>query len=120
MRALDSPAVCPGCGGPGPGAAEAFLAACQRHGTAEEIARQALEDLDRFRGRYGYCKAHAADVAALAWQEAYLKARHPLAFWVGCLNHHTEANYPRRVYIEAAKRAGLARAADPPSAATRR
>ena len=69
---------------------------------------KSLEDLERFRGSYGFCKAHAAGFAALAWQEAYLKARHPLAFWVACLNHHTEGNYPRRVYVEAAKRDGLA------------
>src|SRR5262249_41563806 len=45
--------------------------------------------------------------ALLAWQECALKAHCPLAFWTAVLNQHT-GPYPRRGYVEAAKRAGLA------------
>jgi DNA polymerase III alpha subunit len=75
---------------------------------AERI-RQPLEELwgqlAKF-NRYSFCKSHAVSYGLIAWQAAWLKAHHPLAFWVSVLNNNMGA-YPRRVYIEAIKRAGL-------------
>ena len=56
--------------------------------------------------RYSFCKSHAVSYGLIAWQAAYLKAHHPLAFWTAALNNNQGA-YPRRVYVEAIKRAGI-------------
>jgi DNA polymerase-3 subunit alpha len=45
-------------------------------------------------------------VANVCWQEAQLKAKYPLPFWTAVLNNH-EGAYPKRVHVEAAKRAGV-------------
>ncbi|MFO0843752.1 MAG: hypothetical protein U0797_15385 [Gemmataceae bacterium] len=55
---------------------------------------------------YSFCKSHAVSYGLIAWQAAYLKAHHPVAFWAAALNNNMSA-YPRRVYVEAVKRAGL-------------
>ena len=41
-----------------------------------------------------------------AWQAAALKAHQPLPFWTAALNNN-QGMYPRRVYVEAIKRAGI-------------
>jgi DNA-directed DNA polymerase III PolC len=87
-------------------AATAFLALCEKAGVARTAADLVLGQLLKFQG-YSFCKAHAVSVASVAWQECHTKARHPLAFWTAVLNNHQGA-YPRRVHVEAAKRAGLA------------
>jgi DNA polymerase III alpha subunit len=93
-------------GNTAPDATLAFVAACERHSITRAVAEQAGSLLRRFE-RYTFCKAHAISYGHIAWQEASLKARHPLAFWVAALNNHQGA-YPRRVHVEAAKRSGLA------------
>jgi DNA-directed DNA polymerase III PolC len=72
-----------------------------RRATLEEIWLQ----LSKFH-RYAFCKSHAVSYGLLAWNAAYLKAHQPLAFWPAALNNN-QGTYPRRVYIEAIKRAGL-------------
>jgi DNA polymerase III alpha subunit len=81
------------------------LLTCEGRGVSKPAAEQALAQIGRFRN-YGFCKAHAVSYALVAWQEAYLAAHHPTAFWTAVLNNH-EGAYPRRVYVEAIKRAGL-------------
>src|SRR5262249_44425636 len=53
------------------------------------------------------CKSHAVSYGLIAWKAAYLKAHYPLPFWTAALNNN-QGMYPRRAYIEAVKRAGLA------------
>jgi DNA polymerase III alpha subunit len=84
----------------------AFLAACEANGVPRPAAEQVLRLILPFTG-YAFCKSHAVSVALIAWQECYLKAHQPAAFWAAALNHH-EGGYPRRTYVEDAKRAGLA------------
>src|SRR5262249_9403636 len=55
---------------------------------------------------YSFCKSHAVSYGLIAWDAAYLKAHSPAAFWAAALNNNQGA-YPRRVYVEAAKRAGI-------------
>jgi DNA polymerase-3 subunit alpha len=83
----------------------AFLGLCERNGVPREAAELVLGQIARF-AAYSFCKAHAVGVANVCWQEAQLKARHPLAFWTAVLNNH-EGSYPKRVHVEAAKRAGV-------------
>ncbi|HEY7530971.1 MAG TPA: DNA polymerase III subunit alpha [Gemmatimonadota bacterium] len=63
------------------------------------------EQMKQFMG-YAFCKAHAATYGVLAYQATYLKAHHPLEFYVAVLNNH-QGMYPRRAHVEEAKRTGL-------------
>jgi DNA polymerase III alpha subunit len=82
-----------------------FLAACERNGVPKSAVEVVAADLQKFE-LYSFCKAHATSVGLIAWQEAFLKARHPVAFWCAALYNH-QGIYPRRVHVEAAKRSGL-------------
>jgi DNA-directed DNA polymerase III PolC len=86
-------------------AGEIFLGLCEKNEVPRAAAQLVLGQIGRFR-EYSFCKAHAVSYALIAWQESYLKAHCPLAFWTAALNNH-QGNYPRRVYTEAAKRSGL-------------
>jgi DNA polymerase III alpha subunit len=86
-------------------AAATFVALAEKVGVGRAGAELVLAQLMKFRG-YSFCKAHALATAQIAWQECRLKARSPLAFWTAVLNNH-QGGYPRRVHVEAAKRAGL-------------
>jgi DNA polymerase III alpha subunit len=84
---------------------EEFAEACARRGVPRAVAEEQWRRLCRFRG-YSFCKSHAVSYGLIAWEAAYLKAHHPLAFWTAALNNN-QGVYPRRVYVEAVKRAGL-------------
>jgi len=84
---------------------EEFLSLCERNGVDKKIAADLWVQMAKFNA-YSFCRAHAASYARLAWANAYMKAHHPAEFWVAALNNN-EGLYPRWVYIEEAKRAGL-------------
>jgi DNA-directed DNA polymerase III PolC len=83
-----------------------FVALCVRRGVPAAALTELWQQLAKF-NRYSFCKSHAVSYGLIAWQAAYLKAHHPLAFWTAALNNNMGA-YSRRVYVEAIKRAGLA------------
>jgi len=85
--------------------AEEFHEACAARGIPRAMALEQWTQLDRFK-YYTFCKSHAVSYGLIAWQSAYLKAHHPLCFWTAALNNN-QGVYPRRVYIEAIKRAGI-------------
>ena len=70
-----------------------------------EAVTELWRELAKF-NRYTFCRSHAVSYGLIAWQAAYLKAHHPLAFWTAALNN-AQGSYPRRVYIEAIRRAGI-------------
>jgi DNA polymerase III alpha subunit len=72
-----------------------------RDASAAEILRRLAQLEDRCPAR-----SRVAADACVAGRLAALKARHPVAFWTACLNH-LGSDYPPRVYVEGAKRAGL-------------
>jgi DNA-directed DNA polymerase III PolC len=82
-----------------------FADACGRRGVPRAVAEEQWRNLTRFR-HYTFCKSHAVSYGLIAWRASYLKAHHPLAFWTAALNNN-QGLYPRRVYVEAIKRAGL-------------
>jgi DNA-directed DNA polymerase III PolC len=84
---------------------ENFAGACARRGIPRVVAEEQWRNLTRFR-HYTFCKSHAVSYGLIAWRAASLKAHHPLAFWTAALNNN-QGLYPRRVYAEAVKRAGL-------------
>jgi DNA-directed DNA polymerase III PolC len=85
--------------------AEEFRQGCQRRGIPEATIAEQWLLLTHFR-RYTFCKSHAVSYALLAWRCAYAKVHRPPAFWAAVLNNN-QGVYPRRVYVEALKRAGL-------------
>jgi DNA-directed DNA polymerase III PolC len=83
----------------------AFLTACERNGIARSVAEEIWVNLAKFNS-YSFCRSHAVSYGMIAWQAAFLKAHFPLVFWTAALNNN-QGMYPRRVYVEAAKRAGI-------------
>jgi DNA-directed DNA polymerase III PolC len=83
----------------------AFLTACERNGIARPVAEEIWVNLAKFNS-YSFCRSHAVSYGMIAWQAAYLKAHFPLIFWTAALNNN-QGMYPRRVYVEAAKRASI-------------
>jgi DNA-directed DNA polymerase III PolC len=83
-----------------------FLTACARRGVPRGAAEEVWVQLAKF-NQYSFCKSHAVSYALIAWEAVRLKAHAPLYFWTAALNNN-QGMYPRRVYVEAARRAGLA------------
>jgi DNA-directed DNA polymerase III PolC len=82
-----------------------FLGLCARQGIPAEAVAELWRQLAKF-NRYSFCKSHAVSYGLIAWEAAWFKAHHPVAFWTAALNNNQGA-YPRRVYVEAIKRAGI-------------
>ncbi len=82
-----------------------FLEACSAQNVPGALAAEQWVQLTKFR-HYTFCKSHAVSYGLLAWLGAYFKRHHPLCFWTAVLNNN-QGSYPRRVYVEAIKRAGI-------------
>lgn len=82
-----------------------FLAACRRNGITDALAGDFWVQLAKF-NHYSFCKSHAVSYGLIAWRAAWLKVHQPLLFWTAALNNN-QGMYPRRVYTEAIKRAGI-------------
>jgi len=73
-----------------------FIAGAVERGLDESLATTIFEQVAKF-ASYGFNKSHAAAYALLAYQTAYLKANHPLAFFAAAMtmdrgNHARLAN----------------------------
>ena len=55
---------------------------------------------------YGFCRAHAAAFALIAYQSAYLKAHYPAEFFAGVLTH-MPGFYPAHTLLDEARRCGV-------------
>jgi DNA polymerase III alpha subunit len=77
-----------------------------RHGTDREVAKDLWIQMAKFT-EFSFCRAHAASYAVLAWASVWLAAHHPIAHWVAALNNN-QGLYDARVYLEQAKREGIA------------
>lgn len=86
-------------------AGRAFGAACRAAGAPLELARGLWRQMAKFTG-YVFCMGHAASYARLAWAAAWMKAHHPVAFWVAALNNN-QGMYEKRVYLAEAARGGI-------------
>jgi DNA-directed DNA polymerase III PolC len=82
-----------------------FFALCRSQGIAAGALHELWPQLAKF-NYYAFCKSHAVSYGLLAWEAASLKVHHPVAFWTAALNNN-QGCYPRRVYVEAIKRAGI-------------
>ncbi|MBM3318176.1 MAG: hypothetical protein FJY75_10050, partial [Candidatus Eisenbacteria bacterium] len=86
--------------------AAGFQEAARRNGIDAAAAERLWGEIVRF-SAYAFCKAHAAGYGAIAYRTAWLKARHPGPFFAALLNHQ-RGMYPTRVYVDEARRHGLA------------
>ncbi len=80
--------------------------AYQRQSISPKIAEHIWELMAAFAG-YGFPKAHAASYAQIAWRAAWCKAHYPAIFMAAVLANWG-GYYSQRVYLNEARRLGLA------------
>ena len=85
---------------------DSFLEGCRGRGVDEGVGMMLWEQVASF-AAYGFCKAHAASFAAITFQSAWLKAHHPLEFFLGLLNAGHVGGYCARTLLNEARRWGL-------------
>lgn len=84
-----------------------FVQGSLRQGYSEEVANRVYDLIVRF-ADYGFCRAHAAAYAVLAFQTAYLKAHYPVAFMASMLTAVIGNQRKTAEYIEDCRRMGIA------------
>ncbi|MDE3135335.1 MAG: DNA polymerase III subunit alpha [Acidobacteriota bacterium] len=82
-----------------------FLKAAARLGLAGEKLEDVWQMVEKFAG-FGFCKAHAATYADLAYRIAYLKAHYPAEF-LAAMCSSGAGFYHVSAYVEEAKRWGI-------------
>ncbi|MHB9038326.1 MAG: helix-hairpin-helix domain-containing protein, partial [Armatimonadota bacterium] len=85
---------------------EGFVQSASERGIDADIAEEVFSRLRAF-AAYGFCKAHAASFAKIAYQTTYLKAHYPAEFFTGILNNQPMGFYPANVIFEEARRLGI-------------
>lgn len=85
---------------------EVFIQGAIANGVERDIADKVFSQLRAF-AAYGFCKAHAASFAKIAYQTAYLKAHYPAEFFAGILSNEPMGFYPANVILEEARRLGI-------------
>jgi DNA polymerase III subunit alpha len=82
-----------------------FLKAAERMGLDDRRREETWRMVEKFAG-FGFCKAHAATYADLAYRIAYLKAHHPAEF-LAAMASADAGFYHVSAYVEEAKRLGI-------------
>ncbi len=85
---------------------ESFISSAAKNGVNREISEKVFEQLAAF-AAYGFCKAHAAAYAELAYQTLWLKCHYPAEFFAAILSNQPMGYYPPRVLLAEAKRSGV-------------
>jgi len=85
---------------------DSFSSSAARNGVSRGIASEVFEQLSAF-AAYGFCKAHAATYAVMAYQTLWLKCHYPAEFYAAVLSNQPMGYYPPRVLVADAKRAGV-------------
>src|SRR5581483_2556889 len=83
-----------------------FMAGCRAAGVPQEIAAGLFRSVQGF-AQYGFCRSHAAAFARTSYETAWLKLRHPAAFYCGLLNNQPMGFYHPSVLVEDAMRHGV-------------
>ncbi|MBB6675609.1 DNA polymerase III subunit alpha, partial [Cohnella nanjingensis] len=84
-----------------------FVRGSLGQGYAEDVANRVYDMIVRF-ADYGYCRAHGAAYAVLAFQTAYLKAHHPVAFMASMLTAVIGNQRKTAEYVDECRRMGIA------------
>ncbi len=82
-----------------------FIRACAERGIASATVEQIWQSLEKFAG-FGFCKAHAATYADMAWRICCLKAHYPAEFMAAVCNSGAGFYHPA-AYVEEARRMKL-------------
>jgi error-prone DNA polymerase len=85
---------------------DSFVSSATRNGVSRSVASKVFEQLAAF-AAYGFCKAHAATYAILAYQTLWLKCHYPAEFFAAVLSNQPMGYYPPRVLVAEAKRSGV-------------
>ena len=85
---------------------KAFISGAAKNGVSRHIAEKIFEQLAAF-AAYGFCKAHAAAYAELAYQTLWLKCHYPAEFFAALLSNQPMGYYPPRVLVADARRLGV-------------
>jgi len=85
---------------------DSFISSAARNGVSRRIAEKVFEQLAAF-AAYGFCKAHAAAYAELAYQTLWLKCHYPAEFFAAVLSNQPMGYYPSRVLMADARRLGV-------------
>ncbi len=88
------------------GIKDSFISGAMANRVDTKIAEEVFSRLRAF-AAYGFCKAHAASFARIAYQTAYLKVYYPAEFLCGILRNEPMGFYPPNVIIEDARRHGI-------------
>ena len=82
-----------------------FQRGCTEEGLPWSEVRGTWELIANF-AAFAFCKAHAVTYGRIAYRTAWLKAHYPAVFMTAFLASET-GYYPRRVYVEEARRLGV-------------
>ncbi|NLT28690.1 MAG: DNA polymerase III subunit alpha [Dehalococcoidales bacterium] len=85
---------------------KSFILSAAKNGVSRKISEKVFEQLAAF-AAYGFCKAHAAAYAELAYQTLWLKCHYPAEFFAAILSNQPMGYYPPRVLLAEAKRSGV-------------
>jgi len=85
---------------------DSFISSAARNGVSRSIAEKVFKQLAAF-AAYGFCKAHAAAYAELAYQTLWLKCHYPAEFFAALLSNQPMGYYPPRVLVADARRLGV-------------
>jgi len=85
---------------------DSFISSCTRNGVSRSIAEKVFEQLAAF-AAYGFCKAHAAAYAIIAYQTLWLKCHYPAEFFAALLSNQPMGYYPPHVLVADAQRANV-------------
>jgi DNA polymerase-3 subunit alpha len=85
---------------------QAFVAGSLRMGYGEDEANQVYDMIVRF-ADYGFCRAHAAAYAVLAFQTAYLKAHYPVPFMASMLTSVIGNQRKTAEYVDECRHMGI-------------
>jgi DNA polymerase-3 subunit alpha len=84
-----------------------FIKGCKEHSDIDEkLAGKIFEFIEPFAG-YGFNKSHAAAYAWVAYQTAYLKANHPLAYFSALMSSVKDKTDKLVEYLDEAKKLGI-------------
>jgi DNA polymerase-3 subunit alpha len=84
-----------------------FVTGSLKLGYSDEEANSVYDMIVRF-ADYGFCRAHAAAYAVLAFQTAYLKAHYPVAFMASMLAAVVGNQRKTAEYVDECRRMGIA------------
>jgi error-prone DNA polymerase len=85
---------------------DSFIAGAARNGVSRHVAEKVFEQLSAF-AAYGFCKAHAAAYAELAYQTLWLKCHYPAEFMAAVLSNQPMGYYPPRTLVADTRRNGI-------------